>query len=145
MVLTLKFRSLGQPGYQLSPRSLSPTAVHSYKACCLVCIYIAYTQMTADKWVAIGLQVRSRTSTQALNLRGRREKKSGKATCCAEHGCCSSHGGEQNLLEDVFSRLFRNQEWFFTAVLALLSQAETHFALPCPRTIQCLANLLVKE
>lgn len=78
MLLTLKFKSLGQPGFWFSPRCLSPTAVHSYKAWCLAFIYIAYTQMTADKWVAIGLQGRSRTSTLALNLRGWREKKAEK-------------------------------------------------------------------
>jgi len=42
--------------------------------------------------------------------KGTEREKSGRATCCAEPGCCSSRGGEQNLLEAVFSRSFRIQE-----------------------------------
>lgn len=102
---------------------------------------------TNDGWQMGSNRSASEIKDQHLSTepKGTETEKSGKATCCAERGCCGSRGREQNLLEAVFSRSFRNQEWFLTAVLALLSQAERHCVLPCPQTIQRAANLLVKE
>lgn len=55
LVLTLKFMSLSQSEFELSPRLLASTAMHSYKSCCLTRIYIALAEIKVVRWIAIGL------------------------------------------------------------------------------------------
>lgn len=65
---------------------------------------------TNDSWQMGSNRSASEIKGQHLGTepKGKEREERGKATCCAEHGCCSSHGGEQNLLEAGFSRLFRS-------------------------------------
>lgn len=50
--------------------------------------------------------------------------------------------GNRTCLKLFISGRSGSRNDFFTAVLALLSQTETHYALSCPQPIQCSTNLV---